>query len=135
MQYRTIAIITYDCELAKKMAKEAWEKNKSWCIASTNNIYDYDVKTYMSKEDNKLVLITTPDKIKTKKVNHFISFCEKYKVLPIFITHADNYADDFCHVMHSNIGEIFTNSFEYIHHDNDTESYSYAVDELLRCLW
>jgi hypothetical protein len=104
-------------------------------VVSTDNIYDYNVKKFMGTEDYKLLIVTTPDVILQKKVNDFIKFCEKHNVLPIFITKTDDYNEDIVHTMYSNLEEVLEDSFEYIHCDEDIESYNYMIDLLKGYLW
>lgn len=134
-KYRHFLFITNNHQLSKDIAIQLWNKNKSWCVASTDNIYDHNVKKFMNTDDYKLILLTKPDVIVEKKVNDFIRFCEKHQVLPIFITTTDTYNDDITHVMYSNIEDVLVDSFEYIHNPKDTQSYKEMLNILLEYLW
>jgi hypothetical protein len=114
---------------------------------STDDIYDVNIKSFLKRDDFKTMIITQPDIILSKKVNYFINFCEKYNILPIFITKKSEYKTDITHIMYSNLEEVLEDSLEYIHNDEDfsdfvfdtsqdaVDEYTYMLNILTEYLW
>ena len=146
-KYTKFLFITNDVELGKKIAKDLWQRRKSWCVVSTDDIYDVNLKSFMKDNDFKAMIVTTPDVMLSKKVNYFVNFCEKYNVLPIFITKKSDYKTDITHIMYSNLEEVLEDSLEYIHNDEDfadfvldtsdntLDEYTYMLNILTEYLW
>lgn len=127
-KYTKFLFITNDIELGKTIAKDLWERCKSWCVVSTDDIYDNSLKSFMKNDEFKAIIVTKPDVILAKKVNYFVKFCEEYKVLPIFITKKSDYNADMVHIMYSNLEEVLEDSLEYIH--NDEEDFNFNLENI-----
>lgn len=144
-KYTKFLFVTNDIDLGKMIAKDLWERRKSWCVVSTDNIYDDSIKSFMKNDEFKAIIVTKPTIILTKKVNYFIKFCEDYNILPIFITKKSDYKSDMVHTMYSNLEEILEDSLEYIHNDEEIKvkddddghinDYQYMLNLLTRYLW
>jgi hypothetical protein len=79
--------------------------------------------------------------------NLYRDFCEKYNILPIFITKKSEYKTDITHIMYSNLEEVLEDSLEYIHNDEDfsdfvfdtsqdaVDEYTYMLNILTEYLW
>lgn len=134
-KYKHILFVTDELELTTTITKELWQYNTNWCIVSTDNIYTYDVKTFLNRDDYKLMVITNSKKIIERKVNEFVNFCKKYNILPIFITTTETYDKSLSHIMYSNIEELFDDSFEYIHNEKDPNCYTVMLNMLREYLW
>ena len=50
-KYKHFLFVTNNYDLGQQISKDLWERRKSWCIVSTDNIYDYDVKNFMNNSD------------------------------------------------------------------------------------
>lgn len=128
-KYSKFLFITNDMDLGKKIAKDLWERRKSWCVVSTDDIYDPGIKSFLENDDFKTMIVTKPDVILAKKVNYFIKFCEEYNALPIFISKKSEYKTDMVHIMYSNLEEVLEDSLEYIHNDEDDFSFEDITDD------
>ena len=146
-KYSKFLFITNDISLGKKIAKDLWERRKSWCVVSTDDIYDPGIKSFLENDDFKTMIVTKPDVILNKKVNYFIKFCEEYNALPIFISKKSEYKTDMVHIMYSNLEEVLEDSLEYIHNDEEyfdfedimddecIDEYKYMLNILTEYLW
>ena len=145
-KYTKFLFITKEMELGKRIAKDLWKRCKSWCVVSTDNIYDIGIKSFLKNDDFKAMIVTKPDIILSKKVNYFVKFCEDHNILPIFITKKTDYKEDITHTMYVNLEEVLEDSLEYIHNDdidpehlkseNDNiDEYTYMLNILTEYLW
>lgn len=145
-KYTKFLFITKEMELGKRIAKDLWQRCKSWCVVSTDNIYDISIKSFLKNDDFKAMIVTKPDIILSKKVNYFVKFCEDHNILPIFITKKTDYKEDITHTMYVNLEEVLEDSLEYIHNDdidpehlkseNDNiDEYTYMLNILTEYLW
>lgn len=132
MRFNSIFLITNDTTLAKKIAKDLWETNKSWTVISCDNCYDYEFKKYI--KHNKSLVVTDGKCFSETQPNAFIKHCERDKICPIFIT---NKTEEYMlpHTMYTALEEIFLDSLEYVHDDRDQESYKTLIEVLKVYLW
>ena len=132
MWYNNIMIITNVTTNIKDIIRDIWERNKSWCVISTDNCLDYEVKNYITKND-RVILMNDGECFKEHTPNKFIRYCQKYKILPIFLSDIDNL--DFPHLMYSNIEEVLEDSFEYMHKSRDSKVYEEFLNLIGGFLW
>ena len=85
-------------------------------------------------DENKSLVAMSGEDIKDIKPNTFIEFCEKHKVLPMFITNKD-VESRLEHCMYTLIEEIFLDSVEYFHAKEDESSYNTFIEINKVYLW
>ena len=89
------------------------------------------------KDDNKYNVTFTAEptslKLKFKQYSSKLAYCQKYKILPIFLSDIDNL--DFPHLMYSNIEEVLEDSFEYMHKSRDSKVYEEFLNLIGGFLW
>lgn len=132
MQFNSIFLISNDYDLAHKIGMDLWEIRKSWTLIKTDDYDDYNFKKYI--KENKSIVIIDSKCFEKITPNKFIEYCEKYKILPLFITHKKN-DERIQHTMYVALEEIFMDSLEYFHADEDKDSYNDFIAIIKNYLW
>lgn len=130
MRFKNILIIGSNKDDALKLSKDVWELKKYWCIISTDDCYNYDVKQYI--KNNPTIIISDGKCFEKSKVNSFINYCNKYNIAPFFITKE---LSDFSHLMYSNIEEALENSAEFIYKKLEGDEYNNFIKFIINTVW
>lgn len=133
MSFDHILILCEDKDLSLKIGKDLWEKNKNWCVVTVTNCFDDEYKRFLKRY--KTISLNDTNCWKDKKVNDFIKYCTKRKILPIFVTIKKDLEKSFAHLMYSNIEEIFLDSMDYIHDEKDSNTYQEFLKIVGHYLW
>lgn len=102
---------------------DVWKNNTNYFVLNQNPyLWGKNFLEYI--KDKQVIVSTNDEQFKTKTINEFLEYMEKYEFIPIFI--ADG-PDDFVNQMYSAVNDIIQEALLYTRNEKN-EEYDMLLD-------